>query len=237
MFRHRFAAFLAAAILAVAAVPVRAANQDLSITFSSLPSAQGWTYTPSGSHASAVEALVFDADGAALHLNTMGQGYGVSGGSIFYQISGIVTAAETKQLRVTAQVLQVEGSGGGAQGQGGNTFGFTTGATQYGFSITPTAMYVLTGTGFVQVGGAVSNTTLHDYVFDYVSPGTTRLYRDGALINTNTAGFPVAANRAFFGDGTGGANSHTIITQLRFLQNVSTPAATASWGRIKSLYR
>jgi hypothetical protein len=223
--------------MAVAAVPVWAATQDISLTFGSLPSAQGWTYTTSGSHAGTLEGLVFETDGAALHLQTLGRGYGVSDGSILYQISGIVTAAETKQLRVTAQAVSVEGSGSGAQGQGGNAFGFTTGATQYGFSITPTAMYVLTRTGFTQVGGTVNNLQPHDYVFDYVSPSTTRLYRDGVLIHTNTQGFAVAANRVFFGDGTGGANSHTIINQLRFIQDVESPAIETSWGRIKSLYK
>ena len=239
MLRHRLAALLAIAAIAIAAGSAWSASQDVSLTYDVLPSAQGWTYTPSGSHAGATEGLIFEADGTALHLRSMGQGYGVSGGSILYAINGIVSSTESKQLRVSAQVLQVEGSGAGAQGQGGNVFGYTLPTTnvQYGFSITPTNVYVLISTGFAQVTGTYDNTGFHEYIFDFAAPGTTRLYRDGVLLSINTQGFGVTGNRVFFGDGTGGANSHTVIRQLRFVQNLTTPAAPASWGRIKSLYR
>lgn len=234
MISHRAAVPVAVAISLLAAASAWAAPQDLSLTFGTLPSAQGWTYTPSGSHAGASETLIFDADGTALHLNSMGQGFGVAGGGILYAINGIITNNETKRLVVSARCTAVEGSG---SGQGGNAFGFTTPVgTQYAFSVTPTRLYVLVGTGFVQVGTTYDNTGYHEYTFSFTAPSTTVLRRDGVVINTNNQGFGVAGNRVFFGDGTGGANSHTMIRTLRFSQDLATAAPSTGWGRLKALY-
>jgi len=166
----------------------------------------------------------------------MGQGFGVSGGSIFYNMSGIVTTTEIKQVRFEARCLQVEGSGGGAQGQQGFAAGFTTGSVQYDLSVTPTKVYTLGPAGTVAVAGTYDNSTaFHEFLFDFTPPTTFRIYRDGTLIHTGTSGFSVAANRIFFGDGTGGANAHIEIRALRFTQGVVTATEPATWGRVKSL--
>lgn len=218
------------------AAPALAASVDLSLGLSSLPTAQGWTYAASGSHAGVLESSVFSVAGGALIQNTIGQSNGVAGGSILYQISPGVTTTETKQLLVRARCLSVEGSANATLGQGGFIFGFATGSTQYAFGLTPTRLTVLIPSGTFVLANVVDNTQFHDYVFNWSPPGTYSLFRDGVLINTSSGGFAVAANRVFLGDGTGGANASGEVTQFRFLQGGATTAESTTWGRLKALY-
>jgi hypothetical protein len=215
-----------------------AAPLNLALTFGSLPSAQGWTYTPAGAHAGVPEANIFTLGGSVLTMNSMGQSNGVSGGSIFYVVTGGVTTTETKRLAVHARCLQAEGSAGAPGGVGGFFFGFTTGTAQFGFSITPTQVTGLTSAGTVVVPGTFDNSTaFHDFILDWTSATSWHIYRDGTLIYTGTTGFAVSANRIIFGDGTGGANAHGEITSLTFVQDLATPVESSTWGRIKALYR
>ena len=230
----RLASFMAAVLLASAAA---AASQDIMLNFSSLPSAQGFTYTPSGMHAGAVEGNVFSGAGGALPQNTIGQGYGSTGGGILYVRPGIITAAEASELYVNARCLQVEGSGIGAAGQMGFCFGITTGSAQYAVSLTPTQVFVIAPSGSVAVAGTYDNTAFHDWQLSYAPPSTFHVYRDGVLIHTGTAGGAVAANRLFLGDGTGGANAHVEVRAFHFLQGAAVPAEASSWGGVKALFR
>lgn len=215
-----------------------AASQYLALNFSSLPSAQGWTYVTSGAHAGAVESGIFSVGGGLLDQNSIGKGYGVSGGGILYQVSGIVTTTEVKQLRFTARCLQVEGSGIGAAGQQGCAFGFTVANVQYDISITPTQVYTLGPGGTVLVPGAYDNSSaFHDYILDYQPGPVVRIYRDNVLLYTSATGSAVAGNRVFFGDGTGGANAHVEIKTLSFLQGGVVATEPATLGGVKSLYR
>jgi hypothetical protein len=228
---------LALASLAFASIAFAAAF-DVNLGFASLPPVQGWTYTPSGAHAGVLEANVFSVAGGVLTMNSMGQSNGVSGGSILYLTTPGVTTTENKSIRARVRCLQVEGSANAPAGQGGLFFGFTTGSTQYGFSLTDTHVYVLGGAGFVQVGGTFDNSTaFHDWQFDWNVGGTYSIRRDAVLVGSSSGGFAVAANRLVFGDGTGGANANAQITSLRWLQGSATATAASSWGRVKSLYR
>ncbi len=238
MLRRSSAALVAIAMVGALAAPSIAATQYIALSTSSLPSAQGWTFAASGSHSGAVESNVFNATGTLLDMNTIGQGFGVSGGSIFYQVSGIVTTSEVKQLRFTARCLQFEGSGGASNGEQTNAFGFTTGSVQYDISITPTRIYALGPSGAVAVAGTYDNSSaFHDYILDFTPGPTIRIYRDNVLLFTSSSGFAVAANRVFFGDGTGGGNSHVEIKSLSFLQGGVVAVEPTTWGKVKSLYR
>lgn len=229
---------LGAALLVPAAfTTAHAAAQDVSLSFSSLPSAQGWTYTPSGSHAGAVESSIFSVASNTLSMNSMGQGFGVSGGSIFYDLNGLVTATENKRLLVRARCLTFEGSGGASAGQQCFCFGFTTGTTQYDISITPTQVNTLGPSGNVAVAGTYTNTTFHDWELEFTAPSSFRILRDGVQIHTGTGGSAVALNRLFIGDGTGGGNAQAEITSYRFLQGTATATVSSTWGRLKDLYR
>lgn len=236
-FRSRSA--IVAIVLVFSATAALAAPMDVQLNFSSLPSAQGWTYAAVGSHTGTPEANVFAIGGGALAMNTIGQSNGVAGGSILYNLSGGITSTEIKELQVRARCTGVEPSATAPQGQGGFCFGFTTAASrQYAFAISDTRVMVLIPTGFFVFATAYDNTQFHDYRFVWSTPnnGTFSLFRDGALVGTSNTGFPVADNRIFFGDGTGGANGNGEISSLRFLQGSATSIDAESWGRLKSLY-
>jgi hypothetical protein len=224
--------------LLVLATLSSAAAFDVNLNFASLPSAQGWTYIPSGSHAGAIEGNVFSVSGGSFFQNTIGQSNGVSGGSILYVVSGGVTTTDTKQIRARARCLAVQGSANAPNGEGGFFMGgFATGSVQYGFGITPTRVFCLQPSGTVLTPGTFDNTQFHDWLFDWSPGGSFRIYRDGVLVHTASGGFAVAANRLFFGDGTGGANAQAEMQSLRFIQDVATPAAPASFGAVKGTYR
>jgi hypothetical protein len=209
------------------------------LTFGTLPSAQGWTYAASGTHAGTPEASVFSVGGGALSMNTIGLSM-TSGGSIFYNLSGGITSNENKELLVRARCTGVEPSGTAPLGQGGFCFGFTTSAQrQYAFGLSDTKVMVLIPTGwFVFATNYPDNNQFHDYRFVWSTPnnGTFSLYRDAVLVGSSNTGIPVVDNRIFFGDGTGGANGAGQISSLRFLQAGAVPTRTSSWGRLKQLY-
>jgi hypothetical protein len=232
--RSRLLAVLFAATLASS--PALGAAMNVQLTFASLPSAQGFTYVTSGAHAGVLESNIFSVAGGVLTQNSMGQSNGISGGSILYEINGGITTTETKLLRVRARCLGIEGSANAPFGQQGFAFGFTTGSVQYDFGLTTSRIFILQPSGTVLLAGTYDNKQFHDYEFEFTPPSTTRLYRDGTLISTSTGGFAVAANRIFFGDGTGGANAQGEITRYQFIQDVATAGFSTTWGRVKRLY-
>lgn len=235
---HPLAAFLGAlALCATTAAPAALAGPlHLSLGFSSLPSAQGFTYTASGSHAGVLESSVFAVGGGVLSQNTIGQANGTAGGGLYYQATGGVTTTETKQLRVRARCTQTVGTSANPNGLGGFAFGFANGATQYDFGITPTRVYVLSGSAQVALAGSYDNTQFHDYVFEYASASLQRLYRDGVLLFSGASGGALAVNRVFFGDTTGGANAAGEVAGFEFVQDLTTDAVPSTWGRIKSTF-
>lgn len=208
----------------------------VTLGFSSLPSAQGFTYTAAGSHAGVLESSVFSLGSGTLHQYTIGQANGTAGGGLYYQMTGGITTGETKQLRVRARCTQTVGTIANPNGLGGFAFGFANGATQYDFGITPTRVYVLSGSSQVAVAGSFDNTQFHDYVFEYSSASLQRLYRDGVLVFSGASGGALAVNRIFFGDTTGGANAEGDIAGFEFVQDLTTEAVTSTWGRIKSTF-
>lgn len=222
---------LAALLLALAVSPARAT--DIQMTFGSLPSAQGWTFTTGGSPL-ATEAGTFSLAGGVLTLNTMAFGITGVGTSAYYQYTGVVNNFEPIVISMRGRLLQHEGDFTNTFVGGGFTIGFGHGATYYQMGITPTQIRNVAGT---ILSTAYNNTQFHDYRLEWSPPSTVRYYVDGTLISTNNAGSASAVNRLLLGDGTGAANSQAEITAYRFLQGAATPAVQGSWGRIKSLVR
>lgn len=225
-------------LLALCAGSARSAPMDVLLSFGTLPSAQGWSYVPSGAHAGVLEGTIFSVSGGVLTQNSMGQSNGVSGGSIFYQILNGITTTETKRLFVRARCITQEGSANATLGQGGFIFGFATGSVQYAFGLTNTRLSVLQPSGTVMLSGTYDNATAyHDYNFLWSPGGAWQLYRDNVLAGSGSGGFAVAADRVFFGDGTGGANAFGQVSYFRFTQDLATTSEHSTWGRVKRLYR
>lgn len=236
MHRHsplplRAVACAAALLLAVFTPTARAT--DIALTFGSLPSAQGWVFTTGGSP-TATEAQTFSMSGPALVLNTMAFGFTGAGTAAFYARPGVVNNFEPVVIRMRGRVVQFEGDFANTFVGGGFSFGFTQGTTLYQMGITPTQIRNVAGS---ILSTAYDNTQFHDYRLEWSPPSTVRYYVDNTLISTNAAGFAQALNRLSLGDVTGASNSQAEIVEYRFLQGQATPAASGSWGRIKSLFR
>ena len=223
---------LAVLALLLAATPAARAT-DIPVSFATLPSAQGWTFTTGGSPL-ATEAGTWSLASGVLTLNTMAFAVTGVGTSSLYQQNGVVNNFEPLVIRFRARLLQHEGDFTNAFVGGGLAFGFAQGATLYQFGITPTQIRNAPGT---IVSSAYDNTQFHDYRLEWTPPSSVRFYVDNTLISTNNAGLASATNRIYFGDGTGAANSKAEITEYRFLQGAATPAVASTWGRIKALHR
>jgi hypothetical protein len=206
---------------------------QIDLTFGSLPSAQGWTFTTGGSPV-ATEAQTFTATASALTLNTMAFGITGSGTSAFYARSTGVNGTEAVVMKMRGRLLEHEGDFANTFVGGGFSFGFANGATFYQMGITPTQIRNVAGT---ILSSAYDNTQFHDYRLEWSPPSTLRYYVDNTLISTNSAGLAQALTRITLGDVTGAANAHADITGYQFLQGQATPARATSWGRIKQLGR
>src|SRR5687768_4350445 len=95
------------ACVMVCAVATFAAAETITLEFTSLPSAQGWTYAASGN--SAAESSIFSVDGTTLHQNSIGVGMAASG-SNRYNYNDIVDPLAPFSIEVTARVLAEEGA-------------------------------------------------------------------------------------------------------------------------------
>ena len=87
------------------------------------------------------------------------------------------------------------------------------------------------------VSGTFDNTASHEYLLDWVSNTSWRIFRDGVLVHSGSGGFALASNRVLFGDGTGGSNARGEITAFRFIQNVPTATETGRGDESRALYR
>jgi len=223
-------------LIALGAVhsPPAHATSDIVVLFSSLPSAQGWTYVNSG--VAAPETPTWSLAGSTLAYDTMP--YAVSGTttgtSSCYRMTGLVTATEPIQIEMRGRVLSHESDGSALQG-GGFSFAFGVGGTHWQMGVLPGQIRNIAGT---VLSTAYDNTQFHTYRLDWTPPSTLAYYVDGALISTNGAGAAGGLNFVQFGDGTFTANARAEITYFRFRQYPgATPAANSSWGRVKALYR
>jgi hypothetical protein len=230
----RLAIALAVVLATAGGARLARAAADIDLLFSSLPSAQGWTYTSAG--VVAPETPTWSLSGGVLGFDTMPYLTNTSGTgtSSFYFQLGVVTNFEPIVIEVRARVLQFESDGSSSQA-GCFAFGFTQGATQWFMGINTTQIRNIAGT---ILSSAYDNTQFHDYRLEWSPPSTVAYYVDNTLISTNSAGLAQALSRIFFGDGTGAANARVEMTHYRFRQGPAVTAATStSWGRIKSLYR
>jgi hypothetical protein len=219
---------LATLLLAVLA-PLAHAT-DIGITFASLPSTQGWAFVSGGSPV-ATEAQTFSVSGGILTFDTMAFGITGSGTSAFYSMPGVVSASDPIVITMRGRLTAHEGDFTNTFVGGGFSFGFAQGTTLWQMGITPTQIRNVNGT---ILSTAYDNTQFHDYRIEWSPPSTVRYYVDNVLISTNSAGIASATNRLTLGDVTGAANARAEITEYRFLQGLATPAASESWGQVKT---
>jgi hypothetical protein len=205
---------------------------DITLSFGSLPSAQGWTYGTGGSPL-ATEAGTWSVGAGVLSLDTMAFGTTGAGTSSYYFQSGVVDPGQPLTIEVRARLLDWEGAAGNQFRGNAFCFGFTQGATQYLMGITPTEIRNVNGT---VLSSAYDNTQFHVYRLSWTPPSSVAYHVDATLISTNNAGFAQALNRILIGDVTGAGNARAEITSYSFLQGVVVPVQEATWSGIKAIY-
>jgi hypothetical protein len=226
-------------VLMAASLPRFAgAAGDIEVTFGSLPSAQGWTYTSGG--IAAVEATTWGVSGGVLSYNTMPfltntSGTGTS--SFYRNHIGLINATEPIMIEMRARLLQHEHDGSAFIG-GGLSMGFINGTTSWSLGILPTDIRNINNT---ILSSGMTNSQFHNYRLEW-SPGpVVKYYVDNVQVSpaTPAGGFSSPGNNyVLFGDGTGAANAQAEITYFRFRQGAGvTSADGGSWGHIKALYR
>jgi hypothetical protein len=199
--------------IVILALAHTAAALELTLGFDTLPSAQGWTYSPSGpSHAGQIETNIWNVNGVRLAMNTIGSGLMSPASNIYTQL-GMLNAVDPIVVEVTSRMLQFEG------GNHGWSFGYENGVNgvSVGFSTTGIRL----GTGGVI---ALDATGFHDYRLEF-TPGdaTFSFFVDDAFFASGT---PTASslNRIWFGDGSGGSNGRAEMTAYHLAQ-VPEPGA------------
>ena len=182
------------------------AQTPIVLTFDSLPSAQGWTY----SEPSRVpEGSVFTATGSSLLQNTIGQGLTLPS----YGMFGVVDGSRPFVLTVRARVIAVEGTA--ACGFG---FDVRTAVPNQEYDMCFTASQISDPLGN---SGAVDTTVFHEYVLMATPGGNYNLYIDGQLGLTgpfSATGGPL--NGLQIGDlaGLGPTNAQAEVTKFVFSQ-------------------
>lgn len=145
--------------------------------------------------------------GGKLHLNTVG-----TGAVAYYSLPGAYDASRDFELELRALVHQVTGPFGFDVEVSDNNFDYEFGVMETGVFLPPP------GRPFFALGTAAGES--HTYrVTAQAGSFAYQLFLDGVLVKTDTitaGGDP--GMRLLFGDGTGGADSHVEIDEIRLCQ-------------------
>lgn len=198
-------AVVAAGLMMWATVtPVSAAT--VTLEFSSLPSAQGWTYVNDG----APEGSVFTVDGTTLRQNSLSRWFETQR----YDLFDVIEPSLPYRVSVRARVLEDSGS------DTSNSFGFCfiaeTPGDSFGIGLATNRIHDLRN---VEVSSTIDNTVFHDYRLE-VLPGTGYdFFVDDVLV---ASGPPrtdhFGANRLVLGDCTRGRGARAEVTAYEFEQ-------------------
>lgn len=188
-------------LLALAALSSALGADCTRLTFSPLPSAQGWLYVPrSAPPAGPIETNVFSVDGTKLVLNTLGENQPVA----YYKLHDVVPANAPFTLTLRARVLQTVG----------NEHAFRV---KVDHDVLGRYYFVLTTNFLVtSIGGgvyAIDTTQFHTYRMEGVIGEPGRLYVDDVLL---AQGGPAEGEVNEVSFGTEDGSNRVEITQLDF---------------------
>lgn len=203
----------------------------VNLTFDTLPSAQGFTYTQTGPHADDSELSQFAVSGGVLTQSTFGKGQAANTpGNARYTMnfddlatSGAVNFRLEFRASVTAhqQTQQDLSYAAFTQNVYINDKGFFMG-------IKPGEI-AINGVYFTPLG--FDGSVFHDYRMDVdLVGGTYEFYLDGASVRTGSTVTFANLNLATFGDGTGTANADGGRSKFTVTTNVPEPSSALLLG-------
>ena len=181
---------IVAAALAGLASSNGIAAVDLSLNFSSLPSAQGWTYSSSGAPETAVFSL---GPGAVLRQDTLGIG---SGRGANYQIHNLLASDVNITLSFSARLVAEEGV---PTDYGALSVGLGLGSFAYGIALRPGEIRDIENN---LLSAAFDTSVFHTYLLS-IQPGVGY----SVSVDGDSIGFVLPANQSianyiYFGDGS-----------------------------------
>lgn len=206
---------LPAALVAGLAIPGTAQAAFLSLGFDSLPTAQGWTYSATGTGAGIPQSQVFTATGTSLIQDTRGTGIGESGQNLFQRAVSL-TPFQRFNLTMVARVTETEGTSGRARV--GFSFGLSTSEGLYQFGISRDGYARVESVGTVQTGSLGP-----DYDPDVFNTFTLRrgigsvvLEANGVFLLAFESQYNLGIDRLLLGDGSGPGNARAEIQSYVF---------------------
>jgi hypothetical protein len=206
----------------------RANLLDVNLSFSSLPSAQGWTYNSLNSPLT--ESQAFSTDGTVLHMNTMGQGFQGQGDNRYeYAITPFFPGASW-ELDFRVRVPQFETT---YSDPAFNPFGFSVSA-QFDnagvlFGLT-SVVELISASGTVVIPFDTSGWHDYQFVADRAD-GTYAFSIDNILMSSGTFSGNVLGYDGFrIGDSTGGENAAADISNFHVFQSVPEPSSLVLLG-------
>jgi hypothetical protein len=212
-------------VAALLALPAAAQAANVELTFSTLPSAQGWSYVASGN--SVAESAIFSvAGGTTLHQDSRGVGLAPSG-SNRYHFPGVELLPFT--LTVRARLIAEEFNN---SNHFGFAFGGFTGTQSFGFGLggNATSGGQLSFQSAVIGGSTIAADAFNFHTYEMRgTPGAANydFYIDGTFIQSVPFRAVVFDNVLFLGDATGGQNAAGDVTQFSFTQAALIPEPQA----------
>lgn len=199
-------------VVAVAAMVVGssvASASPISLSFATLPSSQGWTYTGNNS-----ETSVFSVDGTSLLMDTVGLGPTEDA----YILPGTVNTIDPFVFSVRAAVAETVNVSGSPGPQNGFFFEVRTASpnAEAYFGLTTTEVANASGTRSY----ALDATVPHTYTIAGVPDGVFNLYVDGTAVYSDSMGNlgGGALDGVEFGDNDSEVHESAQISCLSFSQ-------------------
>ena len=193
-------------LMAVVLTAGMVSAQLISYIPSSLPSAQGWTYTYVPSDPG--ESNVFSIANSTLMQNSMS----IGNIAVNYRNYPTIDPSLSYYIDLNARVLQVSNP----SYPYGFCFGAQIGLNRYVFGVTPTTIHYHNGTS-PQLIAAVDNTVFRNYHVNLLPGGGWQFFVDGNLKGTAahawTYNYP---QEIFLGDGTQYCNAQAELTRYEF---------------------
>ncbi len=186
------------------------ASDSVTLSFNSLPSAQGWVILNGVS--GIPDTSVYSVDGNMLHMNSIG----IGDTGFAYQLLNAVDPTIPFTLTVRARVNAYEEANPALNNPGGFDISVFTGSEQYEVGISPKR--ILAGDAPYLESTAIDVTQFHDYRIESTGGGGFELFVDDVSLGTALTAISAGQNSLYFGDGTAGANADVDISYYSFTQ-------------------
>jgi hypothetical protein len=187
------------------------AGATVNLGFTSLPSAQGWTYRTSGP----LESDTFAVDGTKLIENTLGTGDARMG----YEIAGIVDPQQSFTIDLRARVLETEVIDDFFQASALLVYA-STGTEVYAIGLSSNSIQAPFFSGQLF---DIDATQFHDYRLE-ATPGVgSRIFVDNVLLASTAPQLTGIPNALGLGNATASEHGHAEIIAFSFLQAIPEP--------------